>query len=147
MSEDQNSLDVGLPASFWNVPEPFIPDQTLRFLHSDLSVRLREDNPDADTLELMAIERVASLYIWMRAKESAQGFSSDASYKSIIQLWTTMAADLRKARTDLKTTAEAQAEIMTMLVKAINDGLAGVDPEIANTVKRRVMESIQGAGR
>ena len=147
MSEDRNTLDVGLPASFWNVPEPFIPDETLRFLHSDLSVRLREDNPDADTLEMMAIERVASLYIWMRLKESSQGFNSDASYKSIIQLWTTMAADLRKTRTDHKTTAEAQAEIMEMLVGAINNALAGLEPEIANTVKRRVMESIQGAGR
>lgn len=143
---DQNILSDGIPNSLWNVPDTFIPNTELQFLHSDICARLRQDNLDADTLELLAIERVASLYIWMRHKESADGFKSDVSYKGMIQLWTTMAADLRKARTDHKTTAEAQHEIMSMLVGAINDALAGIDPEIANTVKRRIQAHMAEVG-
>lgn len=144
---EQNTLAEGIPVALWNVPETFIASEELRFLHSDICARLRNDNPDADTLELLAVERVASLYVWMRYKEGAEGgFKSDANYKSMIQLWTTMAADLRKARTDHKTTAEAQKEIMEMLVNAINDGLAGIDPEIANTVKRRIMAQMAEVG-
>lgn len=144
---DQNTLSENVPMELWNVPEQFIPDASLRFLHSDISTRLIQDNPDADTLELLAVERVASLYIWMRYKEGAEGgFKSDANYKSMIQLWTTMAADLRKSRTDHKTTAEAQQEIMGMLVGAINDALAGIDPEIANTVKRRITAHMAEVG-
>lgn len=139
---EQNVLSEGVPAELWNVPETFIPKTELQFLHSELCARLREDNPDADTLELMAVERVASLYIWMRFKEGEEGFKSESSYKAMIQLWTTMAADLRKARTDHKTAAEAQGEIMKMLAGAINDALAGIDPEIANTVKRRINDAI-----
>ena len=143
---DQNVLSDGIPVELWNVPETFIPREELRFLHSEICARLREDNLDADTLELLAIERVASLYVWMRLKESETGFKSESSYKGMIQLWTTMAADLRKARTDHKTTAEAQTEIMGMLVGAINDALAGIDPEIANTVKRRISHAMAEVG-
>lgn len=143
MSEDQNSLDNdGLPDNFWRVPNSFIEDDALRLLHAEVCVRLRNENSDADTLELMAIERVASLYIWMRNKENNSGFNSDTAYKDMIKLWTAMAADLRKTRIAVLDNAEAQAQIMTMLVGAINDALAGVEPEIANTVKRRIMEAV-----
>ena len=146
MTTDQNTLSDGVPVELWNVPETFIPNTELQFLHADICTRLREDNPDADTLELLAIERIASLYFWMRYKEGADGFKSDQSYKGMIDLWTKMAADLRKSRTDHKTTAEAQKEIMGMLVGAINDALAGIDPEIANTVKRRISSAMAEVG-
>lgn len=142
MTTDQNTLSEGVPNELWRVPEQFIPNPELQVLHADICVRLREDNPDADTLELLAIERIASLYFWMRHKEGTDGFKNDQSYKGMIDLWTKMAADLRKARTDHKTTAEAQKEIMGMLVGAINDALAGINPEIANTIKRRISSAM-----
>jgi hypothetical protein len=146
MTTDQNTLSDGVPNELWRVPEQFIPSEELQFLHSDICARLREDNPDADTLELLAIERIASLYFWMRHKEASDGFKSDQSYKGMIDLWTKMAADLRKARTEHKTATEAQKEIMGMLVGAINDALAGIDPEIANTVKRRIQHAMSDMG-
>jgi hypothetical protein len=144
VSENVNTLtDGGVPEEFWAVPEQFISDDTLRFLHTEMCVRLREDNPDADTLELMAIERVCSLYFYMRAKEGQGTFSSDTAYKGMMQLWVVMAADLRKARTGQADEASIKADVLKTVGKAVNGAFEGLEPEVAVTVRRRLMESLE----
>jgi hypothetical protein len=142
MSENRLT-DGGIPDDFWAVPEEFISDENLRFLHADICAKLRADNPDADTLEILAIERVTSLYFYMRAKEMSGTFSSDTAYKGMMQLWTVMAADLRKTRTG---TADAQAvkdEVLKDVVRAVNGAFDGLEPEVASTVKRRIAERLE----
>jgi hypothetical protein len=62
--------DTVLPTSFWAMPDNAIPQVDLRFLHSEIAARLRDDFPKADTLQLMSIERIAFLYIYIRSNET-----------------------------------------------------------------------------
>jgi hypothetical protein len=141
---DENSLtEGGVPDSFWSVPEQFITDQNLRLLHADSCQRLRQDNPDADTLELMAIERVTSLYFYMRSKEATGTFNSDTAYKGMMQLWVTMAADLRKARTGASDVESIRADVLKSVVRAVNGAFEGLEPEVAKTVKKRIAERLE----
>ena len=141
---EQNSLtNGGVPDEFWSVPEQFIPDENLRFLHADACARLRSDNPDADTLELMAIERVTSLYFYMRSKEASGTFNSDTAYKGMMQLWVAMAADLRKARVETADEASVRADVLKTVARAVNGAFEGLEPDVAVMVKRRIAERLE----
>jgi len=143
MSDQTNSLaDGGIPESFWNVPEQFIADENLRLLHSMTCARLRLENPDADTLELMAIERVASLFFYMRDKERSGSINSDNAYKNMMQLWVSMAADLRKTRSGVADEQEIRKEVVHGVVRSIKEGLKGMEPETRMIVTKRLMESL-----
>jgi hypothetical protein len=131
-----------LPTGFWAVPEQFIADQTLRFLHSEVLARLRHETPDADTLEQMCMERVASLYFYMRGREMSGGLNNAAAYKSIMALWVQMAADLRRNRRDDVNAEKIRAEVTGELVSAVKDSLKGLEPEVAMTVTRRLRQTL-----
>lgn len=142
---DVNSLEAdGLPEGFWSVPETFIADPGLRLMHADMCVRLRQENPGADTLELVTIERIASLYFYLRSRElaGAGAMRSDAAYKDMLKLFTNMAADLRKGRIGSQEADEIRAEILTGVSKAVKGALQGIDPEVAGVVKKRIVERL-----
>lgn len=143
MTDDVNSLtEDGLPDAFWSVSDKFIGDDVLRMMHAELSARLRNENPHADTLELMAIERIASLYFYLRSRENAGAIRSDQAYKSMLQMWASMAADLRKSREANADVDQVRAEILTSVARAVKDAFAGLDPEFAGVAKRRIAERL-----
>ena len=140
---DVNSLSTGgIPEEFWIVPEEFISDDSLRLLHADACSRLRHENQDADVLELMLIERVTSLYFYMRSKEGAGQINSDAAYKSMIQLWVAMAADLRKTRVNAVDQNAVRDSVTRDILQAVMGALSGIEPEVAGTIKRRIAERV-----
>lgn len=145
MSDHNTLTDDGIPQEFWNVPEDFIADENLRFLHADMCSRLRRENPDADGLELMAIERVVSLFFYMRYKESTGNMGTDTAYKGMMQMWVVMAADLRKTRLGSTDEITIRAEIMKGVVRAVNGALEGFEPDVVKTVKRRIVERLEPA--
>jgi hypothetical protein len=136
--EDENIL----PTGFWAVPEQFIADEGLRFLHSEVLARLRNETPDADTLEQMCMERVASLYFYMRGREMTGGLNNASAYKSIMALWVQMATDLRKVRRDDVNADKIRAEVTGDLISAVKDSLKGLEPEVAMTVTRRLRQTL-----
>lgn len=140
---DANKLDGDdIPQDFWAVPEKFIKDEGLRLLHSIVCSRLREENPEADTLELMAIERVASLFFYMRDRERGGGLDTAAAYKSMLSLWVNMATDLRKSRIVQADADEIRKDVIASVSAAVRSAFEGADPEIARTYKRRIAERL-----
>jgi hypothetical protein len=140
---DENTLIEGsVPPEFWAVPEKFIKDESLRLLHAEVCSRLRGENSDADTLELMAIERITSLFFYMRDRERIGGLASDAAYKSMLSLWVTMAADLRKSRSGLADEQSVRQSVMKDVASGVKKALQGLDPEVASVVRRRFAESL-----
>lgn len=131
-----------LPPNFWSVPDQFIADEALRFLHAEVCARLRRETPDSDTLEQMAMERVASLYFYMRDREMKGGLNNASAYKSIMSLWVTMATDLRKARKADTDADLIRAEVTGEVVTAVKDALNGLEPEAAMLVQRRLRQSL-----
>lgn len=137
--EDQSGL---LPTEFWAAPEKFIQDAGMRLLHAEVIARLQSENPEAGVLEQLAMERVTSLYFYMRDREMRGGLDTAAAYKGIMSLWVNMAADLRKARTDGETADAIRVEITKTVVTAVKDAIQGLDPDIAITIQRRVLQSL-----
>lgn len=143
VEKDSNTLaDGSVPTEFWAVPEKFITDEGLRLLHASICTRLRDENPDADTLEIMAIERIASLFFYMRDRERHGGIGSDSAYKSMMSLWVSMAAELRKSRMGLADEGVIREQVMSEVVTATRRAVQGLDPEVAGLVKRRFAEHL-----
>lgn len=142
MTTENVLTDGAIPAEFWAVPEKFIKDESLRFLHAEVCARMRDENPGADTLELMAIERITSLFFYMRDRERLGGMASDSAYKSMMSLWVSMAADLRKSRSGLSEEEATRTRVLQDVANGIKSALKGMDPEVAIVVKRRIAESL-----
>lgn len=130
-----------LPADFWNL-EAFNERTNLRDIHALVVERLQNEAPDADTLELMLMERVSFLYIFMRASElPAEGeeIKFDRNYKDMMSLWVSMAADLRKQRLRAEETSSIRMMIVSEVSKALKEALKDVDPSIANAVQTKLI--------
>ena len=129
-----------LPAKFWNL-DAFTDREHLRDIHAMVVERLQAEAPDADTLELMLMERVSFLYIFMRAKEAAQdqNLDFDRTYKDMMALWVSMAADLRKQRLRAEETQSIRAMIVSEVSKALKEAMKNVDPKIANEVQTKLV--------
>ena len=120
MSQETNPL----PADMWIAPEKVVSDPALQLLHSQLVARLREEMPDADTLLLMQIERVVTLYCYTRQKEIKGTFAHDRSHKETVQLWAQMVSDVRKFK---KSDLEVES--------AVTEAIASVAQNIASTIQ------------
>lgn len=131
-----------LPDDFWNLGA-FQSKQGLKDIHTAVVQRLQMESPDADTLELMMMERVCFLYIFMRASETptedAEGPSFDRNYKDMMSLWVSMAADLRKQRLRLEETQGIRASIVGEVSRALKEALKGVDPQVAQAVQGKLI--------
>ena len=131
-----------LPAGFWNMPDTFIADPEIKELYRSAYVALLKENPDRDTIETMMIERAAALYAYMRSLEASVGYSNSSNYRQLTTLWNTMAEGLRKSRTVNFDEAKVREEIATDFISIINSALKGFEPEIANTVRRRIITAM-----
>lgn len=134
-----HDVDDYLPEDFWNMPDTFIDDPSIKDMYVSLYKQLLKENQDRDTIETMMIERAAALYAYMRSLESSTGYSNSSNYRQLTQLWNAMANDLRKTRTVNFDEAKIREEISTDLIATINRALQGFEPEIANSVRRRIL--------
>lgn len=134
-----------LPKGFWNL-EAFSKDDSLKEIHQAVVERLQVESPDADTLELMMMERVCFLYIFMRASEGQKTeddqIKFDRTYKEMLALWVSMAADLRKQRLRAEETQGIRMQIVTEVARALKESLKDVDPAIANAVQLRLVSLV-----
>lgn len=128
-----------IPKEFWNL-DAFSDKESLQDIHTLVVERLQLESPDADTLELMMMERVCFLYIFMRANElDGEELSFDRTYKDMMGLWVSMAADLRKQRLRAEETQSIRMSIVTEVARALKEALKDVDPAISNAVQTKLV--------
>lgn len=129
-----------IPPEFWNL-DAFSEHPNLKDIHALVVERLQFESPDADTLELMMMERVCFLYIFMRATEAVDDdeLSFDRTYKDMMSLWVSMAADLRKQRLRAEETQSIRMTIVTEVARALKEALKDVDPAISNAVQTKLV--------
>lgn len=130
-----------IPDNFWNL-SAFEHEPELKHTHTMVVERLQLESPDADTLELMMMERVCFLYIYLRAGEkvSEDGkINFDRAYKDMMSLWVSMAADLRKQRLRAEETQGIRMSIISEVSRAIKEALKDVDPAVAKEVQTRLV--------
>jgi len=133
-----------LPAAFWAQNfEALGIDMHLQVIYSEVTARLREENTDADTLELMLIERVALLYVYIRHKEETQAFETSRAYKEMFQLWVAMAADLRKQRMHEENLQVLRDQILTSVQHAVMGAVKTFPPEIKQEVQERLLDELE----
>lgn len=132
-----------LPSSFWESTS-FTADPELGALHSAIVSRLRQESPDADTLELMMMERVCFLYLYMRFYESESGtkLSMSREYKEILQTWIKFAADLRAMRMKAEEIQSVRLAIVSEVSSALKKALDGLDPHISAAVQTKLVSLV-----
>lgn len=135
-------VDEILPDGFWSMPETFIEITAVQNMYESLYKQLLKENPDRDTIETMMIERAAALYAYMRSLEATAGYRNSSDYRQLTALWNNMANDLRKTRTVNFDEAKVREETILMVIKMVNDALRGFEPEVQNTVRRHVANSL-----
>lgn len=140
-----------LPSKFWDLPV-FAGMEHVEDVHASLTQSLQDESPDADTLELMMMERVCFIYIYMRAwemqgmgdsVEESQPFKFGREYKDLMGLWITMAADLRKTRMKAEEIATIRNAVVMEIGKAIKESLKGLDPKVAEQVQGKLLYLVQ----
>lgn len=136
-----------LPPAFWAQNfEALGIDEPLQLIYSEVIARLKSENTDADTLELMLIERVALLYVFIRHKEAINAFENSRAYKEIFQLWATMAADLRKQRMQAESVAFVREQILTSVQHAVMTAVKGMPAEIKKEIQDRLLGELESVG-
>lgn len=156
----QQAPDLVTLEKFWNT-DAFANTphgNMLTDIHAMVVQRLQEEAPDADTLELMLMERVCFLYVFMRAIEipkaygdpateevkdgkggAVSAFTFDKTYREMMSLWVSMASDLRKQRMRAEEEANIRLTVVTEVSRVLKDALKDVDPDIANQVQTRLI--------
>jgi hypothetical protein len=142
---DKPAQTTGLPGNFWsmNLPSEMV-NENLQLLHAEIVSQLKKEAPDADTLEQMLMERVAFLYVFIRAKETKQMFAHDRAYKETMQLWVGMAADLRKQRQTADALEVIKSQVTAEVADAVNSALKSFDPEVRKQLKAGMAKALSG---
>lgn len=146
---DEEAVDVvtslssnKLPENFWSLGA-FKNQTPLQDLHMAVVERLQLESPDADTLELMLMERVCFLYIFMRAKEvadaQAETLDFNATYQKMLSTWVGMAADLRKQRLRAEEISSVRLAVVSEVSRALKEALKDVDPGISHAVQTKLV--------
>lgn len=135
-----------LPAEFWSQHPEALGDEALQLIYAEVSQRLKNENPDADTLELMLIERVAFLYVHIRNKENKKLFAHDRAYKETLQLWGAMAADLRKRRERVSDVREITERILAQVQVAVDVAVDHLPAEQAKVFQSHLLEAFDQQG-
>lgn len=136
-----------LPAEFYAQPSEAIGDEALQLIYSEVVARLQQENPDADTIESMMIERVAFLYVHIRHKETKKLFAHDRSHKETLQLWVTMAAQLQKKRTQEQDLEEIKDKIVGAVQLAVMDATKAALPlDMRKDFQEKFLEELENAG-
>lgn len=133
-----------LPPAFWAQNfEALGIDIPLQMIYQEVVSRLKDENPEADTLELMLIERVALLYVFIRHKEATNAFENSRAYKEIFQLWATMAADLRKQRQAAESLQVLRDQILNSVQHAVMTAVKGMPLEVKKEVQERLLAELE----
>ena len=127
----------------WTVPEAFIPDEDLRQLYDLVVVSLRADNPDADALESLMMERVAALYIFIRQREVNGDVDSLTAYHKNLELWAKLVDQLRRKRVDNSADETTKIKILDNVSQAFNRTLQGMEPELASHIRERFADNLK----
>lgn len=139
------SIEAGkIPKEFWNL-DAFAQKEDLKHIHEIVVQRLQIESPDADTLELMMMERVCFLYVYMRAGEVIDEdgkVAFDRAYKDMMSLWVSMAADLRKQRLRAEEMQSIRMTIVAEVSRALKVALKDVDPLVAKEVQLRLVNLV-----
>jgi hypothetical protein len=135
-----------LPPTFWAAPEGALGDDpTFSLIHAEVVSRLKAEILMDDTLEMMLVERVAFLYCHIRYKESKKLFAHDRAYKETLQLWTGLAADLRKFRAAGAGVEAVRDQIFASMERATAAAVKTLPKEIRSefiaTLSREMRES------
>lgn len=126
----------------WTVPSAFIPDPDLRALYEQVAAQLRADNPDADALEQLMMERVAALYMFLRHREATGDVDSMTAYHKNLELWAKLVDGLRKKRVDNAADDATKQKILTNVGEAFQKALTGLEPEVSAHIRKRFAENI-----
>lgn len=132
----------GYPPELFDLPKDFIVDQNLRTLHAEVCARLLADHPDADMLDVLTIERVATSYFYVRQRESSK--SEPVGYRSLMRMWLEISAELRKRRFEALSEAATREKVSQLVGEALNHAIYGLDPVIAGTVRAKMVEALEG---
>lgn len=135
-------VEESLPEGFWDLPKSFIDSERIQAMYVALYKQLLEENPDRDVIELLRVERAAALYAYMRHLESSDGYDNTVNYRQLMSLWNTMVTDLRKTRSVNFDEAKIREEIAREYLDVINQAIRGFEPEIANSVRRRMLAEL-----
>lgn len=130
-----------IPSEFWDLPT-FDNAAILKDVHTIVVDRLQAESPDADTLELMMMERVCFLYIYLRALEANSEVKIDHAYRDALKLWVSMAADLRKTRLRAEETASIRMAIVSEVSRALKVAMKGMDPAAVNEVTGKLVSLV-----
>ena len=156
MSDDQQQ---GLPSGFFAVPpeQAFIglhdeknPEKgkdtltSLQFLYSEVIARLREENSGAGTLELMMMERIAFLFMYMKFMEARKTFKYDTDYRAVLQLWSGLVNDLSKML--VKSPEEVKDAVLSAVSGAIASAMNDLPADQRELIGERLASSFEKAG-
>lgn len=126
----------------WSVPEAFIPDPDLRQLYDLVIAQLLSDNPDADGLERLMIERIGAVYMFIRYRESVGDVDSLTAYHKNLELWAKLVDQLRRKRIDNAVDDSNKQKILTGVQTAFQKTLQGMEPELANHIRQRFAKNL-----
>lgn len=136
-----------LPPAFWAQNfEALGIEIPLQVIYQEVVARLKEENEEADTLELMLIERIALLYVVIRHKEETNAFENSRAYKEMFQLWVTMAADLRKQRQQAESIMLIRQQILVSIQHAVSTAVKGMPAELKKEVQGRLLSELEIVG-
>lgn len=130
-----------LPTEVFSVADKLVKeDPGLKLIHAQIVARLRDENPDADTLTLLSIERIASVYVLIRSKEATGGFAHDRAYKETMAFWHQMVVDMRRSKVKEEAIDEMLAEATGQMVKALANTLAKFD--LPDAMRAEIMDTL-----
>lgn len=132
-----------LPSDFWKAAEKVVKEPSLQLIHAQIVARLKEDHPEADTLTLLTIERIATVYCLIRQKEATGAFAHDRAYKETMAFWHQMTADLRKSKAREEVIEAAIAEAMSAMAQSVSKAMAEVD--LPDEVKSQIINAMSEA--
>lgn len=135
--------DSGYPRELFDLPENFIQDTNLRTLHAEVCARLLADQPSADMLDVLIIERVATAYFYVRQKEEVGAEGSPTAYKNMIRMWLELATELRKKRIEALDENQMKEKLAGVVVDALNTAIYGLDPKVQRVVRDNIVGALE----
>lgn len=132
-----------LSEEFFAQPQGALGDEALQLIYSEAVAHLRHENPTADTLETMWIERTVAIYTRIRNKETLQSFDSDKTYLELMKLWVTLASALQKKRLDDLDVGEIRDRILAGVQVAVSDAMkASLPADLAEAFGSALLQEL-----
>ena len=116
---------------------------TLSSLYLETLARLREDHPDVGTAELMLMERIAFLFMWMKFLET-KNFKANNDYRDVMKLWSSLVSDL--AKITAKNPEEVREAVLSKVSSAVASAVNTLPVDIRSDVENSINTSFDEAG-